>query len=311
MLFSIIIPIYNAERNLRKCLNSVVGQREDDFELLLIDDGSKDNSGKICDEYVNKYDNIRVIHKKNEGVSIARNIGIECAQGQYLVFIDSDDYIADDYLVNIKKKIISSDPDIIVNSSYFVVDENEQIKTENYRIYGKEVKAEKMLGWLLSRDYPSALWMSTYSRELLMTHKLDENIHFYEDLDFQISLVDSIHQIEVNDDPGYYYRNVSTTHSKFTERTISCYRLIDKLEDKSIPQSKIYILDAEFIISNALIGAQDRSKHKSLDSVLKTRAKVLMKNKAIIKQRKDLYKWILMISISPSLFYMLYRIKHR
>lgn len=311
MLFSIIIPIYNAERNLRCCLDSVVGQKERDFELLLIDDGSKDNSGKICDDYADNYDYIRVIHKSNEGVSVARNTGIEHSRGKYLVFIDSDDYIADDYLSNFKNKMLSPNPDVIVNTRYFIVDENEIIREEAYRISGKNIKATEMMELLLARDYPSALWMSAYSRELLIAHKLDEKIHFYEDLDFQISLVDSVDRIELNDVPGYYYRNGSTTHSKFTDRTISCYRLIDKLKDKKISPSSISILDAEFVISNALIGAQDRSEHKSLDMVLHTRAKELMKNKAIIKQREDLYKWIRIISISPSWFYMLYRIKHR
>ena len=95
---SVIVPVYNAEKYLHRCIDSILAQTFTDFELLLIDDGSKDNSGKICDEYAAKDSRIRVFHKKNGGVSDARNWGIDRAKGDYIVFVDSDDYVEDCYL---------------------------------------------------------------------------------------------------------------------------------------------------------------------------------------------------------------------
>ena len=86
---SVIAPIYKVEKYLPRCIESILNQTYKDIELILVDDGSPDNSGKICDEYASKDERVKVIHKKNEGVSKARNTGIECAQGEYFFFIDS------------------------------------------------------------------------------------------------------------------------------------------------------------------------------------------------------------------------------
>ena len=95
---SVIVPVYNVEKHLDKCLGSILSQTFTDFELLLINDGSLDNSGKICDEYAENDDRIRVFHKKNGGVSSARNLGLDNAQGEWIAFIDSDDWVEKTYL---------------------------------------------------------------------------------------------------------------------------------------------------------------------------------------------------------------------
>ena len=91
MFFSIIVPVYNAEKYLSECIESILGQSFDDYELILIDDGSKDISKDICDEYARKDSRIKVIHKNNEGVSITRQRGVEFSRGEYLCFADADD----------------------------------------------------------------------------------------------------------------------------------------------------------------------------------------------------------------------------
>lgn len=96
--FSIIVPVYNVEDYLPRCVDSILNQQYPDFELILVDDGSTDNSSIICDKYANKDNRIRVIHKENGGVSTARNIGIENASGEYITFCDSDDYYKDNLL---------------------------------------------------------------------------------------------------------------------------------------------------------------------------------------------------------------------
>ena len=90
---SVIVPVYNVEKLLQRCIDSILAQTFTDFELLLIDDGSKDKSGEICDEYAAKDSRIRVFHKQNGGVSTARNLGIDKAQGEWIYFVDSDDIV--------------------------------------------------------------------------------------------------------------------------------------------------------------------------------------------------------------------------
>src|SRR5690606_28111374 len=110
---SINIPIYNAELFLKKCINSVLNQTFENFELLLINDGSTDKSGQICDDYSQKDERIKVFHKKNGGVSSARNFGIRNSSGKLLCFIDADDWIESDYLKNIISK---NNADLVISN---------------------------------------------------------------------------------------------------------------------------------------------------------------------------------------------------
>lgn len=95
-LISVIVPVYNVEKFLSRCLNSILAQTYNNLEVILVDDGSTDNSGKICDDYALKDKRIRVIHKQNGGVSSARNMALSVAKGEYIGFVDSDDYIEND-----------------------------------------------------------------------------------------------------------------------------------------------------------------------------------------------------------------------
>ena len=122
---SVIVPVYNAEKTLRRCVDSILAQTFEDFELILINDGSKDQSGDICDEYAAKDSRVKTIHKTNGGVSSARNAGLRIAQGEYIAFIDSDDYIDNDYLLGFKHYdadlIISGAKLISINNNWGVV----------------------------------------------------------------------------------------------------------------------------------------------------------------------------------------------
>ena len=104
---SIIVPVYQVEKYIRKCIESIQAQTFSDFELILVDDGSKDASGKICDEYAKKDDRIKVIHKKNEGVALARN------EGKYVCFIDGDDWIEKFMIENCMNRILDTEADVI------------------------------------------------------------------------------------------------------------------------------------------------------------------------------------------------------
>lgn len=113
MLFSVVIPVFNVETYLKECVDSVLRQTFTDFELILVDDGSKDKSGALCDEYAAKDERVRVVHKDNGGQSSARNRGVELARGIYVFFLDSDDMIADENAFEILKNAVSSGADIV------------------------------------------------------------------------------------------------------------------------------------------------------------------------------------------------------
>ena len=111
---SIIVPVFNVEKFLTRCLDSLINQNSyENYEIILIDDGSTDNSGKICDEYAEKFKKIKVIHKKNEGVSKARNLGINNAKGEYITFVDSDDFVENNMLINFHNIIKTKKDDLI------------------------------------------------------------------------------------------------------------------------------------------------------------------------------------------------------
>lgn len=117
---SIIIPVYNVAPYLRECLDSIQEQTFKDFEAILIDDGSTDGSGQICDWYASKYKRFKVIHKNNGGVSSARNMGLDMAQGEYIGFIDPDDYISPNFYELLLNAIQSNDADISISSMKFI-----------------------------------------------------------------------------------------------------------------------------------------------------------------------------------------------
>src|SRR5699024_4953921 len=112
--YSVIIPVYNAEKTLKRCLDSLLGQKRQDVEIILINDGSSDRSGEILDEYRRKYGSIVSLEQENSGVSAARNRGLNAAMGSYILFVDSDDYVSEDYFNVIDEAGEKEDSDLIV-----------------------------------------------------------------------------------------------------------------------------------------------------------------------------------------------------
>ena len=127
---SIIVPVYNVEKYLEKCVRSILAQTFTDFELILVDDGSPDSSGAMCDQFAEQDQRVKVIHKENGGLSDARNAGIEIATGEYLGFVDSDDYIADDMYELLYTNIVK-DADLSICGIYDVYEERANCKKFN------------------------------------------------------------------------------------------------------------------------------------------------------------------------------------
>lgn len=134
MFFSVVIPVYNVERYLDQCIQSILNQDFNDYEIILVDDGSDDSSGGICDKYSKKYKNINVIHKKNEGLLLARRTGLRNCQGEYVIHCDSDDYFAPGSFKIIFEAIQKYHPDMVM-FGYEVVDDKSNIIEKHYRVF--------------------------------------------------------------------------------------------------------------------------------------------------------------------------------
>lgn len=178
---SVIVPVYNVERYLTRCIDSILAQTFTDFELLLIDDGSTDNSGKICDEYAEKDKRIRVFHKKNGGVSSARNLGLDVSCCEWITFIDSDDYVEDNFLEELFQST-NSDLKISGYTSF-----GEKISKENYKTsFINKDKIGICLSKFLNNDIFRVPWAKLFRLSIINNNRLrfDDRLKIGEDTIF-------------------------------------------------------------------------------------------------------------------------------
>lgn len=204
---SVIVPVYNAEKYLRRCIESILTQTFTDFELLLIDDGSKDNSLHICEEFAKNDSRIRVFHKKNGGVSSARNVGLDNINGKWLAFIDSDDIIEQDYLYNL---IIKSDEVDFVICGYKQIGKQNKIVIYHEAIYDMNSKKEMSFfdkSELEAQSLFYCPWRKLYKSDIIKKHniKFETNIFLGEDTCFIISYINYVNKIRTIKSTSYTY----------------------------------------------------------------------------------------------------------
>lgn len=147
-LISVIVPIYKVEAYLKNCVDSILRQTYSELEIILVDDGSPDNCGQICDDYAEQDERVRVIHKKNGGLSDARNAGIDIAKGKYIAFIDSDDYVAEDYVEVLLQSILSEKADISIcrlKATSILNEDSKRKENDSVAVYSSIEALEKML----------------------------------------------------------------------------------------------------------------------------------------------------------------------
>ena len=168
--FSIIMPVYNVEKYLEKSLNSVLNQTNKDFEVIVVDDGSTDNSSKICDEYKKKDKRIKVIHKENGGLSDARNEGVKKALGEYIIFLDSDDYWDKDLLKEISKSL-DNNPDLVRFQIRTVDESNNKVDYPEIEFYDKS--GEEAFSLITRYHFVENAWAYAIKREYYLKEKYE------------------------------------------------------------------------------------------------------------------------------------------
>jgi glycosyltransferase involved in cell wall biosynthesis len=228
-LISVIVPVYNAEKYLTKCIESILGQTYPNIELLLINDGSTDGSPAICDEYALKDKRVKVIHKKNEGVSSARNMGLELAQGDFISFVDADDWLERDAIERIVESIQKYDCDAVI-FEYKVVDENNLKQHKNHAHLQGVMSAEKAVECTIS-PVSRFVWSKVLSRKILEGIKFDNSIHFGEDTLFACEALSNAKSVYYMAEPvyNYYQSSDSATRMDFNPRLFSGVTAYKKL----------------------------------------------------------------------------------
>lgn len=182
-LITVIVPVYNVEKYLRRCLDSVISQTYQNLEIICVDDGSIDDSGKICDQYAVRDARIKVIHQENQGLSAARNRGLDAAEGEYIAFVDSDDYILEDMYKKMLDKLLNYNVDLCVCQwQYEFSDGRQVVKRKNLdpTIYGRKASLE-FARFLYMGNYENgvvvAAWNKLYRRALLDKIRFEGRIH--------------------------------------------------------------------------------------------------------------------------------------
>lgn len=213
VFYSIIVPIYNVEQYLNQCIKSVLDQTCDDYELILVDDGSPDKCGNMIDDYAAKNNKIRVIHKKNGGLSSARNAGTEIAKGQYVIYLDSDDFWDDiSALSNIKKNLIETNADLLVFPAkrYYGKEKESTLimKTDvdRYKINASS-KDEAVRYMITNNIYRAAAWNKVIRRKVIIEHNMTfkEGL-LSEDMDWCGDMLLYCERFDFYNSPFYCYR---------------------------------------------------------------------------------------------------------
>lgn len=236
-LISVIIPVYNVEEYMEKTIRSVQRQTYETLEILLIDDGSLDSSGLICDRFQKEDSRIRVVHKKNGGLSDARNVGIQESNGEYLMFVDGDDVVSEDIVMYLYQNILLNNASMSICNLLNFYSGDDIIFSTDGRIdsYSKEDIICKM--WYQDEILMSACG-KLYKRELFEELQFEKGL-LYEDVNIMHELVWKCNRITYGRAflYGYLHREESITTKKFDERDMDILKICDKImrfsEDKS------------------------------------------------------------------------------
>ena len=303
---SIIVPVYGVEKYIDKCLDSLVKQSLKEIEIIVVNDGTKDNSQKIIDKYVKKYpDKIKSYIKENGGQGSARNYGLKKAMGEYIGYVDSDDFVEKDMYKKLYNKAIENDYDIVVCGNYNVSEDYKTKNIDTFTNYYNTDLENLFFGKM-------AVWNKIYKRDILIKNKLEfkEKV-WYEDLAFTLKTVMNSNTFAFIDEPLYDYliREGSTMNNSNVQRNLE---ILDAFNDilsyikhnkKEEYFSKIEFLAIDHIYISAIVRvlkaeADDKVKRETINKLIDYMNKKFPNYKnnkyinSLSKKRKIIYKLI-------------------
>lgn len=292
-LISIIVPIYNVEQYLPKCIDSILNQTYHNLEVWLVDDGSPDRCGEICDEYAQKDARIKVIHKKNGGLSDARNVALDVMTGEYVVCVDSDDYITPTHIEGLYHLIEKYGAEVAVNNSCNFLEgttPHPAKKAENDIVFDSGLKAVEAMFY--QELYDTCAWGKMYKANLFDGIRYPKGLLF-EDLPTTYRLLLKASKVVFNDEQSYFYllRSNSIEGAAFSphklDSGLQLMALMDKDKDKLQPIIKSYNCRIVSFVFHLLLQMPEGYEHRKNfeNRIRKVRWSVLMDNRARKKAR--------------------------
>ena len=300
MKFSVIVPIYKIEKYLPECIESVQKQKYDDYELILVDDGSPDKCPEICDRYAENDEHIKVIHKKNGGLSAARNSGIEIAEGEYLIFLDGDDALSDDILAKLDSEFSKNrDADILIGNVLHWIDGEETIYFNNRQLikYSKKHDIKELCEKYAERNavLPWRAWQSVYRTDFIRKNnfRYDPDIIGAEDCDFFFRILPHIKKYILSECAVVKYRAFredSIVNSPSYKSVIGQLKVFRKVFDYSANFANSELMQRYFAdkYTNIIILIDGLKNPKEKNTCLK----FVRKNKYIISKSSRKPKYI-------------------
>ncbi len=315
-LISLIVPIYRVEDYLDKCLNSIINQTYDNLEIILVNDGSDDNSIKIAKKYAKKDKRIIIVEEENKGLSCARNLGIITSKGDYIAFVDSDDYVEKDYIETLYKGIKKYKTKIAIGG-YKTIYDNGKIKNKYSNKESVIDKKEALNKLLYVDDIYSFAWSKLYDRSLFEETKFPRN-RLFEDIATTYKLIDSVDEVCVVSYPIYNYvmREGSINTQEFSNKkmdlVISAIEMTHYIENNYIDLTdacNAYLMYAHLETIKQLSNSKKNYKKERQELVYYVKKNYLeyIKNKNVsLRNKID----VLLIKCSFYLFKLIYRV-HR
>lgn len=312
-LISIVVPIYNAEDFLEKCIQSLVNQNYSNIQIILVNDGSDDNSLNICNRFKEQDSRIIVLDQKNQGVSKARSAGIEVAKGKYIGFVDSDDYIDPKMYSELLKYIQSGSAQCSVLTNY-------TIRPLNKRIFDfKRVLSNvEAIGELFLLRFPTSMWAYLYETKIVKNINLRGDIHFFEDFEFNYNYLKECNKIALCNGEYYFYNNNlnSINQQKLSLKKLSCLKVYDSVK-KDISRfnsqelnNKAFFFRANFTISMIISLSKSVDKKNIFLPVLMKNNRLILLESLMSKYVPLSYKFVLLgFFISPSITLRLIRFR--
>lgn len=294
-MISVIVPVYNVEKYLDRCVKSILSQSFSDFELLLVDDGSPDRCGEMCDEYAKGDSRIKAFHKRNGGLSDARNFGIEKALGEYLMFVDSDDYIHEQMLETLHRLITENDADLAVCSAMDVFKGKEVTQVREIREFTLN-KTESYKYMLRGDGLPSAC-NKLYKRQTVGEVRFPVG-KLYEDGFFTPQILKRVEKTAVTSRPMYYYfrRADSITTKPFRKGDLDvieaydiCVRQVRELCPEALPFAEFRYRNAYFNVLDKMLMRDDCKsipEYKTTVKYLKSHTLDIIRDPGFGKMRK-------------------------
>lgn len=318
-MISIIVPVYNAERSLDQCVTSIVNQTYTDLEIILVDDGSTDNSGRLCDQWAQKDSRIVVIHQKNQGPAVARNAGLDRASGAYIGFVDSDDYVKPTMFERLYDNLCKEQADLSIVSYERVSADGKTYcnAVQNVRMVLDSAQAFKYIN--IPGYFYVVPWDKLAKKELFEGLRYPIDAKVTEDAPIAYALLDRATVIVYDSTPEYCYRTTEGSQSsgitmEYAEATANMLELVSAKYPQSVPYAAYGHLDGLVGMYNRMVLSHAQKQWKQLEQMVRDNLKTylpVVKNLPEMTRSKYI-QWRL-LEYTPrgyALLYSLYKARH-